>query len=697
MFNYLCKTFLITILSSSLTLVQTNMAYAGVTETTSPTTTDKNGIITANKQYHFDGVQDENMLASLGMLAGGFITGRMIQAYSPVTNDVMVAGAAGVAFIAGEVMSNMKFKGDMDAMSIEVSKKSDGKINEEQLQRLTDLRESYEKAKDATSTKKKLQLASAVAFGVAAAMATYMAMTEEGLITACETALAGASKSMAACIASGATGVGAAEAGACTACEVTLGMYATNYKTYNVARKVPGNSAMKDKQVVAAEAFLSTPVNYCSGFVGKATLAVAKTLAATCGKSMGVLVKNQVDADIAQLKLLVNNDSKLKSLLKMPYYSYYEYENFQSKEKSFLEKSLNYIIPEARAGWLPLLGLGAGTAAAFFLITGTTAVEIDMMMFVPQNRAFAFAALGGVAFLASRSSANVIDKIEENIKKIDEILANLNKNPLGVKAQNIKSQPLTFHNAKTNQKNTTPTNGNKNTLTPCMTSNDSTNCKPAADQLTSMPGFGNLPESFRNVASQSVKLGDSLSGADGVSGSALSSADALGKKQAAVSSLLKSRQEALKKLTNGKVDAEKGKAGFLKALGASVKKSLRKQGMTATGMMASMGVSPIAPSADGKSEGEGRDVNPLAANGVNVGGAPIKDQNNEEGMKLDFSEAPAENNVAAVGDAKKAKEYDIDTNEISNEDGPSIFELISSRYIKSGYPKLLEEEPAEKK
>jgi hypothetical protein len=48
---------------------------------------------------------------------------------------------------------------------------------------------------------------------------------------------------------------------------------------------------------------------------------------------------------------------------------------------------------------------------------------------------------------------------------------------------------------------------------------------------------------------------------------------------------------------------------------------------------------------------------------------------------------------AAGGSGKP--EYDMKTNEISGEYGPSLFEVISRRYIKSGYPKLLEEEPTE--
>jgi hypothetical protein len=41
-------------------------------------------------------------------------------------------------------------------------------------------------------------------------------------------------------------------------------------------------------------------------------------------------------------------------------------------------------------------------------------MELDLMMFVPANRAIAFGVLAGLAYMASRSSDNVIKKIDEN-------------------------------------------------------------------------------------------------------------------------------------------------------------------------------------------------------------------------------------------------------------------------------------------
>lgn len=699
MLKYISKTLLIAIIAGSLVGFQTTALYAGVTASKGETTTDSKGVITAKKNYNFDKVSDSDMLASLGMLAAGFITGRMIKAYTPVTTDVMIAGAAGAAFIAGEVLSNMKFKGTIDAMTIEVQKRSDAKVNEEQIQRLMDLKKSYEEAKSTTKTKKTLQQVSAVAFGVAAAWATYLAITEEGLAASCRAALGAAQGKLTACMASGATGFAATEAAACTTCQPLLTTYTTKYETYVTSRKPPAPSAKKDATLVAAETFLALPASYCGGLPSKTTGAISKTLGATCGASAKTFAVNSLDANLGVLMDGIGkNNHQYNQFLNKSLYTNSEFYNLIPDERNIFEQVLGFIIPEARAGWLPLLGLGAGTAVAFFAITGSAAAQIDMMMYVPQNRAIAFAALGGVALLAANSSANVMAELDENIKKIDSILADLNKLALGAKSQNVSTQNIAYTAPKPTTNNRINFSEDPNVRTPCMTENTSTNCKPLSNQIVNTPGFGNLPESFRNIASQSVKVADGLSGTTGISGSTMSDAENLAKKQSAVNALLKDRQAALTKITNGKFQPKLAQDKFLENLKGAIKRDLRSRGMTATGMMASIGASPIDSSAKPEEAPAAKPTG--AVESINVAGngegeaAPKEDAS---GLNLDFSEAPAEGFAAGGSGANSAQpEYDVTTNEIGKENGPSLFEVISSRYLKSGYSKLLEEEPTKK-
>ncbi len=140
MLKHLYKTFLISLITWS--LLSFNSAIVFAQSEKGVVTTDSKGVISSTKQHKFEKISDTDMLSSIAMLAAGVVAGRIIKNYGfsnrPLTADLVIAAAGGVAFVAGEVMSNVKFKGTIDEMTVEVVKKSDGTINEEQIQRLKD-------------------------------------------------------------------------------------------------------------------------------------------------------------------------------------------------------------------------------------------------------------------------------------------------------------------------------------------------------------------------------------------------------------------------------------------------------------------------------------------------------------------------------------------------------------------------------
>jgi hypothetical protein len=704
MFNYFSKLTLVTILSTTLINLQVSSVYAGVTTTTAPITTDSKGVTTARKQHNFDKIKDENMLTSLTMLAGGFIAGRMMASYRPITTDVMIAGAAGAAFIAGEVMSNMKFRDEMKAISIEVDKKSDSKVNEEQVQRLQDLRATYEKAKGATETKGKLQKAAAVAFFAASATAGYLAYTEFAAMRACNASLFAASSAATACIeGKSPTLVSAAFAKTCSSCVIEIGGYQKQMTALDVARQSPGPSLMENNKIRPLQATAKTTLAaLCKVGTPPSVLKSITTANTACGTALSVTSLNQIFA--YPLPKANNNYSPLqKHYVNTKLYNGVNYEQMQSVDygsqsmfDAFLKGLSGMLIPEAQASWLPLLGLSGATALSFFALTGTAAVQIDMMMFVPFNRAIAFAGFGALSLAAANSSSNVVSQIDEHIAKIDKILNELTIKSKGSKTQEISQQTIAFKTAATNQTPTQTENEATKKASPCMQNNSSENCKPLANQLVNMPGFGNLPESFKGVASQAVSLGDSLSGSKGVSGSAISAANALGSKSNAIAGLVKKQQEKLLIESGGKLDAAKGQADFFKRFNNAMKNDLRKNGQTATGLMASLGMSPITEPVNNPADDLKKMESSVASVGSAAAGSEEKKSGEEKSLDLDFSEQPLDSS-SVVGTAPASTEYEIETNDISKEDGPSLFDLISSRYIKSGYPKLLEEEIPEKK
>lgn len=675
MVRYCYKTFLVSFICWSLLTVQSTALFAGVTTSPNAVTTDSTGNITSSKTYSFDKVKESDMLASITMMAGGFLTSRMITSYKPITTDVMVAAAGGAAFLAGEVLSNIKFKGTIDEKTITVEKHSDATVNEEQQQRLKDLRESYEDAKKATKTKKTLQLAAAAAFGVAALTATYMAFKEVAEVAQCRLAFQTVKTAVSACAA---TSVVNPSSASCALCTTKLLEHELKFNAYANSRELISPSIVNDAKTTPLFAALISPTGECKAILDPEV----KTLTAeliVCDKA--VLTLNGQKA--AAAAPAVTNNSLIEKYLKLPLMA-------NVSTPSIFENFLNIFVSQADAGWMPLLGFGASAVAAFYLITGDMALKVDNLMFIPRNRAIAFGLLAGLSLAASKASDSVIEKLDENIKKIDGILADIDKLGKGVKAKDVKQ--LVGLVKPTSTPVVLPSN-NAKTATPCLGSTATSNCTPISSLISSSAGFTSLPESLQGLATDAIKLGDGVSGTSTLGAGVLGSAQALGDKQAAIGRALAKAQGDSSKLNliKGAATPAQQQNALLDAIGARIKKGLQSKGMTPSGFLGSVGGSSIDSSLTNKSVSK-EEVVLKGGKGpapVELGGA------NGDQLKLDFKDhdlniVPGGNGAASAA----TPEYDINTNEIAKENGPSIFEVISSRYLKSGYPKLLEVEPS---
>lgn len=674
MLKRLHKTLLISILSWSLLNLQTSVAYAGVNESQNSVTTDTSGSMTSKKTYTFDNVKESDMLASIAMLAGGAITARMVKNYKPLTTDVMIAGAGGAAFIAGEVLSNMKFKGTIDEMTLTVEKKNDQTINEEQKQRILDMKASYEEARKATNTKRTLQMASAAAFGAAALTATYMAFKETAEIGICRTAFQAAKTAASACTLSG-----------CGPCLASLQEHELKFNKFVISRDTIATSAINDAKSKPLEAMLSVPMLAC-----KPVPAVEAPML-KCDAAIKDLIANETKALAPAAGAVSFDNSLINKILNIPLTASAEKEI----TPSFFEKTIDLFFPKANASWIPLLGFGAAAVASFYLVTGDLALFVDNLMYVPKNRAIAFGLFAGLAYFAANSSKSTLKTIDEHIKKLDDILADIEKLGNGVKGKSVKQ--LAVSSLKPSVKTTIPSN-NSSTNTPCLTSNGSTNCSSSSSALSKTTNFKDLPESLQALAMDTISVGDGVSGTSSLGAGTLGAAESLANKQGAISRALNQKQNEFTKLTKGKATPEQQKDNLLKAMGARIKKSLGNKGMTPSSFMGSTGAAPIDSSAVAstsittlkeetilKGSGAVPDVIDLSASKSDGLGLDFKDESNANGIGID-----------AVAKNETIPEYEMNGSEISGENGPSIFEVISSRYLKSGYPKLLEVEPTKK-
>jgi hypothetical protein len=648
------------------------------------------------------------MLASITMLAAGTIAGRMAKSYRPVTTDVMIAAVGGLAFIAGEVISNVKFKKTIDDMSLEVTKTNDGKQDQAQITRLQDLKKSYEEAKKTTSTKKTMQLAAAAAFAAASATALTLAFQEDAMDATCQGAMNTAQAGLTTCIAAGDAAKLTIPAGTlivtegeiCRACLPELTTYKAALAARDIKAKIPAPSKIKEVEGKAPEAYLATGACLAQAAIGNEVKLIAGGVNGACKpaltfkKLMETFTPNPVGASNGNTEKILNN------ILFGGNRAVASYEMYQSREIGFFNQTLNFLMPTAEAGWLPMLGLAGGALGSYILITGTLGTAIDTQMYVPTNRAIAFGVLGGLSYLASQASQDQIDKLDKNIAKIDQILTDLNTLQNGLKTNNVNEQQIKLAAFQANQVQDIPLSVNASVKTDCASSMGASNCTPLSSQVASMPGFSDLPDSFKSIASQSAKLGDGLSGTNSISGSTLSTASSLAGKQNAIAKLLARTQsklnDQLESLGKPRIDFDKEQSDLLKKMNSQTAKALRSRGVSAGNFLSSIGGTPLSASAAPKIADIASAKKSFIPGGA--GSAPgASSAAKDKGFELDFKEAPAGDAALAAGGASgKEGKFDIGSNDINTNSGESIFQLISNRYIKSGYPKLLDEIPVKK-
>ena len=707
MFKHVFKTMFIGVISSGLittpVLSQTNTNYApaaatstatsapdkGSTLATSTTvTTDQDGRKGLTKTYDLDGVKSNDMIASITGIAVGAIGARMAMNYKPITTDVMIAAVGGAAFIAGELMSNMKAKGDLEKQTAEVQMKKGMAPNQEQIEYFQKLKKSYEEAKSATKTKKTMQMAASVAFGAAAAMATYYAFNEVAGDARCKAAMSLAATQYGTCAAASVTVVAASEAAACAACAAQLAPYQAQWTAAEANRQTPGSSAAKSGTDKPVQTKLAAGPCPASG--GGTAAGITAAVTSACSSVVALKLAGSPFGPPSNGVSYLNN-----ILYPQPKIVYSE---FQSRENLSFDKLLDVFFPRAQAGWMPMFGLAGGALASYFLISGPLGIQIDSMMYVARNRAIVFAGLAGLSFMAAKSSDNQIKQIEGNIAKIDAILKEMLDYSKGVTTANTKPQQVQIQAVDPSKGINQLYTADQKAKSPCLTSSGTDNCTSVEESITKSAGFGSLPPSMQALARETAGLGDSLSGKNGISGAALGKADSLGAKRGAVNGLLKKTQTKFNNASKGKkTDFDKEAGKFLGGMAATVKRSMQKNGISPGGMLASLGGHPMDSSALGKpleetlTKGEAPVAGSIGSDGI----APEKKEDGEN-LNLDFAAAP-ELAEGAGAEGAAAAEYDVSTNEIHGENGPSIFEVISSRYLKSGYSKLLEEEQPVKK
>ncbi len=710
MWKLFCKTLLVSVLSGSLLML--NFNFNG-----SMLNVNMNSV--QAETVKTDGIKDGDMMATLTMAGVGLLTQRLWTC--KLSTDMLIAAAAGAAFIAGEILSTLKLKKVMKDMEMEIKRDDKGVIDQKQIEVLEKLRESYVKAKETANNKKMLQQAAAAAFAAAGVVAVMLAATEEAALNACQTALVTANS----CV-------------GLTAATAPSTAVLTQYRATRIIPKisVAGAAASTASQATALASF--TTVGTTAGTLGG-------SYAATCPESPSCALAPACFAQVSPvpaicspvMPMLKLNEGYCPAGLSLgstenKLNKYYYAASPIHPRLNIINFMRNLLMGDAKADLFTPLGI-ASSAATTFLMAAVPAIgmAIDTFLLAPMNRAIAWGGLGGLTLAASAATDNQIQKIEGNIAKIDLILNSMYALADGVKQENnmsvknpkiettiVQNQNVVFNELKTQEIDLKAMGGGP---LPCITGSDPVKCPSFSEKLNNQPEIKILPSFVQTQIGNISTLADGLNGHSKISGTTLDKAKLLAGQANALRKVEAEKRKQLQaalKARGIKRDLAKDAAKFDAMMKAAVQKELDKSHMTAAQMLASFGggagsvssapsskvvadenqnsktkdqkakedanasatTESVAKTATGDKSKSGKDDDELAAEGLEGGSSRLDDSNV---VYMDTRNVKASN-----GDAlPPIDDYDAKIG-VNQEDNVSLFEVISKRYKKSGYPRL---------
>lgn len=636
------------------------------------------------------GVSESSMYSSITMLAIGFIASRLYD-YKEMTTDIIIAAAGGAAFIYAEISSTGKFKELEKDLQIKVEQLSEGKQNQAQVDYIRGLKKSYTDAAEILKTKKMIQMVAAAAFAGAGVMAYMMkekerpenfeAQTVTGVFL--EPELKKTSSSLAYAISDAHAGEAEEKILKTTQFEKCTkkleqigsgGLFSTAVSQCGVS----GAKALKAQADIAAQAVVdmvkardieaASEANKQKADAAKlkmeAEVDKLNTLKETLNKDPKCkIVVDGVKEACQELKNLLASHEAFKSSQAIP--KLFSFSSERQKQYSVLEKVIDLFIPSAFA--LPMavmFGLG-GVALGFMLkLAPEMAETVDKFLFAPKKRAIVWGILAGLSFMASRATQTEIDKIEENVKKIDGVLGgSAQPNKTSFMENMLSALVDKVHAEINNPAVNLASNLSTKDKMPCLTGPGNKNCKSLTDKLKKSPDFKNLSPTFKTAAIEITDFADELSGATTLSNKAIIRANSIEKKHESIAKLLNKYQ---------KPKEIKEQDQLLARFNSITAKVLEKSKMSAAYLIASYG-GTVLPRMDSHKSPTTEWLKKAVPNEM-----PPAYENMQE---KDSDTIPASNE-----EARDLKKYKV--NDISGDKDESIFSVISNRYLKS-FPKLL--------
>lgn len=710
MLKYFYKTFLVAILCGSLLMLDFSVRNYNLIF----------GMQTAraaSQSVSTGGADDGGMAATLEMAAIGLVASRLWK-YGKLTPDVMVAAAGGAAFVAGEILAYLKLKEAKKKIETAIQTGKNGDITDEQRQNIIRLIQMYQAAKETAETKKNLQLAAAAAFAAAGVMAYFYTAADWMTIYQCQVALTGGAQTVlnataVECAALTAGTYTAAQGAACwanyNACQAKL---ATTVATYNsfLASRVPPEPTLSQLPAVTAagatfQADYAATNAACTGYTSGVSGAISP-----CGPVPVKLGLNMTGASApiptAYSPNYLNNkkyfdvNDLFKPEIKKDTYA------INSNNNAFSNFINKYLISNAKADLFTPMGIASSAAIALVMaFSSTIATAVDLNILVPQRRGIIWGVMAAGAYAASSATSSAIEQIQGDIDKLNNLLNTINSQSSGnnASAAVVQNSSTTGSNLQTNtaisinsaQEDVDISEGGKYKL-PCLTGDGANGkCDSVSSQLNNAEVLSAIPEGMKTNVLNIGKMADGLSNTSKISGSTLASANSVAASANALKAALNKQKLETQKILkdNGSsVDLNKESKDAEDALNKSFNDNLKNSKSKLSDIYASLGSNFTSGAA---SNALGTDAKKGSASAVKTT-VPVATGSFGSGAKVKMVETKLDEdknaaNAVAASENKDASatmdDYEI-KNDITTDKSTNIFDVISTRYQKSGYPRL---------
>ncbi|WP_127718112.1 hypothetical protein [Halobacteriovorax sp. HLS] len=362
-----------------------------------------------------------------------------------------------------------------------------------------------------------------------------------------------------------------------------------------------------------------------------------------------------------------------------------------------IDYGIDLIIPSAQASsFTTILGGSVAIVLGAVFSLGQT---VDTFLATPGTRGVAWLLGAGLAMAAASKTGSIQEEAEENAEKIQKIIDQMNR------INKQSTDTLSGTNLSIPSKIPYPLKGNDgiiidNKKLPCADTDKNVVCQKLSPQVENSQGFAQLGGTMGGLALSAAQAGDDLFGNSRISSSGVDNMVGLANQNNAI----QKRVRAIKKKLNDQIVANGGKAinfdkmndKLLAKLRKRTQDALNKSGKSANDVLASIGQG-ASTKEDSKEEkvaikGPG-EVKPTTGGAANSKKAPVFTMDlDEDNQNTGISADEVAANQLAANQLNAEASDDIVTNK-----GVSIFKVISVRYLKSGFSRLLEEKEKTKK